>query len=213
MVPRTPGMSRHIARPGRWRSVARGERGAVAVEAGLLLPIFFLLVFGIIEFSFLVRDTVAVSESARVGVRTASALSKEPNFTQDTATAIQKSGSAMNKDDIEFILVYKANTSGLPGTWTTATFPADAAAACAGFQATCDKFVWNDLTNKFDATTSPTWDAKTVNACPGTIDSVGVYVQARHRMFTNFFGGTRLLKDRAVLTFEPRGAGSCLPTP
>lgn len=189
------------------------DRGAVAVEAALLLPLFFLLIMGVIEFALVVRDSTAISESARVGVRTASALSKEPDFTQQTANAIQRAGSAMNKDDIEFILVYKANDYGLPGAYTPATFPVDATGACSGFETTCDRFVWNDTLNKFNATNTPTWDAKTVSACVGSLDSVGVYVQARHKMFTGLFGGQRLLKDRAVLDFEPRGAGQCAATP
>jgi Flp pilus assembly protein TadG len=191
----------------------RDERGAVAVEAALVLPLVIILIFGVIEFALLLKDTTAVSESARVGVRTASALSKETEFTQRTADAIARAGSAMNKDDVDFILVYRANADGLPGTFTPATFPRDATSACVGFETTCDRFVWNDATNRFNPTNTPTWLATSVNACPGPqLDAVGVYVQASHRMVTGLFGGTRLLRDRAVLKFEPRGAGQCKPT-
>ena len=52
---------------------ARGgrDRGAVIVETALVAPLFFLLVFGIIEFGLVFRDyttaTAAVSDAARLG--------------------------------------------------------------------------------------------------------------------------------------------------
>ncbi len=42
------------------RRRCRGERGAVAVEAALVTPVVLLMVFGMIEFSFALRDHVAV---------------------------------------------------------------------------------------------------------------------------------------------------------
>ncbi|WP_414690442.1 TadE/TadG family type IV pilus assembly protein, partial [Nocardioides sp.] len=43
----------------------RDESGAVAVEAALITPILVLLVFGIIEFSFVLRDYGVVSSDVR----------------------------------------------------------------------------------------------------------------------------------------------------
>ena len=47
----------------------RGDRGAVAVELGLLLPILMLLLFGIIEFGIIFNRYTSVAHSAREGVR------------------------------------------------------------------------------------------------------------------------------------------------
>ena len=59
-----------------WRWVARrrtrGERGAAAVEFGLLAPILIMLVFGMMEFGMMLNRDMLVSTIARDGARTAS---------------------------------------------------------------------------------------------------------------------------------------------
>jgi Flp pilus assembly protein TadG len=47
----------------------RSERGAAAVEFALVMPLLFLLVFGIIEFGFVFNKELSVTHSAREGVR------------------------------------------------------------------------------------------------------------------------------------------------
>lgn len=47
----------------------RGEKGAVAVELALLLPILMLLLFGIIEFGIIFNRYTSVAHAAREGVR------------------------------------------------------------------------------------------------------------------------------------------------
>ena len=114
------------------RPRARRERGAVAVEAALVTPLLLVLIFGIFEVALLMRDHVAVSSSVRVGGRIASASAdagagtcpglpvicaptSTPAFAQNAADAIQRGGSAMPKDSIDYIYVYKANDKGYPG--------------------------------------------------------------------------------------------------
>ena len=45
------------------------EGGAAAVEMALVLPLLFLLVFGIIEFGFIFNRWITVTHAAREGVR------------------------------------------------------------------------------------------------------------------------------------------------
>ncbi len=47
----------------------RGERGAAAIEFGLLLPVLILLIFGIIEFSRAYNTKVQLTHAAREGAR------------------------------------------------------------------------------------------------------------------------------------------------
>jgi Flp pilus assembly protein TadG len=57
----------------KWRQAAndRRERGSVAVEFALLLPVLLLLVFGIIDFGRAINDQITITQAAREGVRLA----------------------------------------------------------------------------------------------------------------------------------------------
>jgi hypothetical protein len=209
----------------RWRR--RREDGAVAVEAALVMPILALLVFGIIEFGFLLRDYAGVSALVRTGARIASTgadhgpgvcdtssgapvctPASSPALAQEAADAIQRSGITSNPDQIQYILVYKANTKGYPGAESVTTMPSD----CTGV-ANCVKFVWRPAIDQFKFN-SGSWDSKTISACfPGSptnpMDRVGIYLKATHPMITGLFGSSISLSDRAVMDFEPLATQSC----
>lgn len=57
----------------------RDERGAALVETVLLLPLVFLIVFGIIEFSSAFHDASVTSDASRAGGRIASAQARNPD--------------------------------------------------------------------------------------------------------------------------------------
>jgi hypothetical protein len=205
----------------------RREDGAVAVEAALVMPILALLVFGIIEFGFLLRDYAGVSSLVRTGARIASTgadhgpgvcdtspgapvctPASSPALAQEAADAIQRSGIASNPDQIQYILVYKANDKGYPGADGSTTMPAD----CTGVS-NCVKFVWRPSVDKFKYN-SGAWNSTTISACfPGStanpMDRVGIYLKATHPMITGLFGSSISLSDRAVMDFEPLATQSC----
>src|SRR4051812_18485211 len=111
-----------------------GARGAVAMEAALVTPIVLIMIFGIIEVALLLRDDVALTSAVRTGGRTASANAgagpggvneggdcvapcspaNAPMFAQLAANAIQQAGTALPKDSIKELWVYKANNKGYP---------------------------------------------------------------------------------------------------
>lgn len=57
-----------------WRAFARGSRrrGQSVVEFALLVPVLLALVMGIIEFGWLTKNQLTLSNAAREGARTAS---------------------------------------------------------------------------------------------------------------------------------------------
>ena len=89
----------------------RRERGAAAVEAVLVTPIFVLLVLGIIEFALFFQNNLSASDAVKAGVRMASAEGRNANFAQDAADRVATAGGAMNKNNIEELWVYKANAT------------------------------------------------------------------------------------------------------
>jgi Flp pilus assembly protein TadG len=202
------------------------QRGAVAVEAALLTPLLVLFVLGIIEFSLLLRDYVSVTSASRSGARIASANAgagpqtcdagetgtqcadpSAPKLAKLAANAIQTQSSALNKDAINYMLIYKANAKGFPGTLTG--WSADPVADCRTTGA-CVEYVWVKASDKFKYVPgNGSWTSSTINACVSNSDSVGVYLNATHPFVTKMFGSSKTVSDRTIMRFEPLTATSC----
>lgn len=205
----------------RRRLRGRSERGAVAVEAALVSPLLLILTFGMIEMALLMKDAVAVSSSVRVGARMASTAAgagpgtcpsgpttctpvKAPKVAQLAADAIQRAGSAMPKDSIQSIQVYRANAAGFP-------LP-DSNSSLDVCSTDCVTYVWDRVADRFRYS-SGQWDSRSINACVNdvAIMSVGVAMKARHDWVTGFFGSGMQLQERTVMQFEPLDNNSCKP--
>lgn len=92
---------------------ASKDRGAVAVEMALLLPVLVLLLLGIMEFGRAYNAQVTLTNAAREGVRVM-AIS---NVRADARTAAKNVASNLNLTDTNF---------------TFSTNPATSPATCAG---------------------------------------------------------------------------------
>jgi hypothetical protein len=219
----------------RLRRVGRGDRGASAVEFAIVVPLLLLILLGILEFAFVLRDDLSVSSAVRVGARTAASgagagkavcppipdglvncpfVTDTPQLAQSAANAIQKAGSAMPQGNIDEIWVYKANASGFAGQATTLDqMTASGGPGCVKnptLDLACVKYVWRDSVGKFQYA-SGGWDSETIDGCIANPDSVGVYMKATHPFFTGFFSSTITMKDYAVQSFEPLPANVCDP--
>ena len=202
--------------------IRHGDRGAVAVEAALVTPLILLLITGVIELALLMRDDVALTSAVRNGGRTASANAgagpggvnedgdcispcspaNAPMFSQLAANAIEHAGSAMPKDSITELWVYKANDEGYPGTNGNKTW------TCGS---NCVKFKWVKAKDQFRYL-SGTWLSSTVNGCANNNpDSVGIYMKADHNFVTGFFVDKLSIEDHAVFAFEPLPTLTCAP--
>jgi Flp pilus assembly protein TadG len=67
------------------------ERGVSAVEFALLLPLFLLILFGIIEFSFILYDQQLISNASRSGARTGILATTPRPVISDIETAVYQS--------------------------------------------------------------------------------------------------------------------------
>ena len=191
------------------------------MEFALVALLLITLVFGIIEFSLLMRDNIGVSSAVRTAARTASAEAGAgackpttptcpqplPNAAQDAANAVQRAGLTIPKDSIDELWVFKANAAGFPGSASSMD-----KATCSS---NCIRFRWVDANDRFTYV-SGSWDSRSIAACVGTnpdgtpkADSLGVYIKATHRFITPLFGSTTVVSDRAVMQFEPLANFQC----
>ncbi len=205
-----------------------------------MTPVLLVLIFGIVEFSLYLRDAVSVSSAVRTGVRIASAEpgagpgicpgpspdlpspppctpANAPAFAQAAADAIQKAGTAMPKDSINYIFVYRSNAKGYPGSASNTTMPTTPAGCTA--IGNCVTYVWQKSKDKFRYDQG-SWASTSINACiltknaDGSVtyaDSIGVYMKVTHKFVSGLFGRFAGLADKAVMTFEPLSATQCKP--
>ncbi len=205
----------------------RGERGAAAVEFALVLPLLLTFMLGTIELGLFMKDYVAMSSSVRAGARAASASAdggpgtcvasgptpppctpaNAPAFAQGAADTMQRAGTAMNTEDIKWVMVYAANSQGFPGS--ESSVPEDCTSNCV-------KYVWDSGLDKFRYA-SGSWASASVNACLNdpTRVSVGVALRAKHNWMTGLvgglMGGDRVMTERTVMQFEPLEQDRCKP--
>lgn len=205
------------------RARSRDQRGAVAVEAALVTPLLVLLLVGIIEMSLFMRDVVAVNSSVRVGARIASVSAGAgpgtceasadpppctpqgaPALAQAAADAIQKAGSAMPPDSIQWVMIYEAGDNGFPVGQTDLTCTTN-----------CVTYIWDsNLSGGKFRYQSGTWNAASqINACVNDPDrdAVGIALRAQHGWVTGLFGDGMDITERSVMQFEPLPNEQCAP--
>ena len=125
-----------------------------------------LLVFGTVEMALLLKDDVALTSAVRAGGRIASASlatggggndengvcvspcspATAPKFAQLAAHAIQESGSALPKDSIQELWIYRSNSKGYPGAEGNTTFGSVCPANCVRYKwvPSVDEFRYRD---------------------------------------------------------------------
>lgn len=197
------------------------------MEFALVVPLLLTFLLGTVELGLYMKDYVSMSSSVRAGARAASAAAdagpgtcaasgptpppctpaNAPGFAQAAADTMQTAGMAMNYEDIEWVMIYKANAQGFPGSG--ATIPTSCPTNCV-------KYVWDaGLTPPRFRYASGSWASASVNACVNQSESVGVILRAEHNWMTGLvgglMGGDRVMDERTVMKFEPLTQDTCKP--
>jgi Flp pilus assembly protein TadG len=187
----------------------RTERGQGLVEFAMLVPVFMLLLLGLLEFGFVFDHTMTVSYATREGARSGAAFAQGnasipcANIDQNIIAAVQRvltaPGSLVDRLNVASITIYKAQADGTPvanasNVWT------------------------NDGAGNFQAPgTGSNSNAVQWNACSRingvTPDSLGVAIVYNYKFVTplsaalGFFGppgGAGLtIRDRTVMALNP----------
>jgi Flp pilus assembly protein TadG len=180
------------------------DRGAVAVETAVVSMLLVILLFGIIESSFLFKDMISVSAAARAGARMGASEGRITGFAQDSANQVTNSLSDLNPANLQQVWVYRTTTTG-----ATAGLPDSG--SYAGGCTTCVKFSWNGTA--LVPTGATTWTAASQNACSGdpARDALGVYIQYKHSSGLGFFFNNQIINESTVMWVEPVTTAICHP--
>ena len=186
--------------------LGRCDSGAVAVETALVMTVLVMLLFGIVDSSFLFKDALSVSAAARAGARMGASQPRVSNFAQAAADQVTNSLSDLNPALLQAVWVYKTTSTGASaGLPDSGSF-----ASCT----TCVKFTWNALASPPALVpSSDNWASTSQNACAGdpARDVLGVYVQYKHRSPLGFFFNNLVISESTVMWIEPTTSAICHP--
>ena len=104
---------------GRWdvpRFEAVSDRGAVAVEMAIVVPVLVLLVFGMLEFGLAFTDKLAMSHAVNQATRHATVLGTDDYADIEVLDALE-AGLSGRLGAIVHVDIFKANATGTPLVW------------------------------------------------------------------------------------------------
>ncbi len=160
-----------------------------------------MLVFGIVEFGFIFKDTLTLANASRAGARQASAATTDPSADWFVLQAVAGASGALTQ--VQQVIVFKATspTGTVPSACLTSAQPG-----------LCNVYNQTDLSitqatflapgyTKDDAW--PSLTRQTSIAAVGGPDYLGVYVTAQHTSVLNLVVPSRTLHDSVVMRLEP----------
>lgn len=104
----------------RIRPHIRDERGQSATELALVLPVFFLLLFGVIQFGALYNNYVTLTDAVRAGARKAAVSRRAPDPVGVTVSAVERAGTGLDgRLSVEVTSAWKQGTD----VTVVATYP------------------------------------------------------------------------------------------
>jgi len=153
---------------------ARPQRGAAAVEFALVLPLLLLLVFGIINFGFLMAQKASLSNSTRAGARygTVNAYTSTTHTCQSVVDKVRASAPTAGIADTaagrNSIAVSVKLTKAADGSTATVCSAAPGAAAATGSPAQLPCLnATNSPSTPDTLTVSSTYNSRFLVSIPG----------------------------------------------
>lgn len=200
----------------------RRQRGSALLEAAFVTPVFFVLIFGILEFGFLFRNYLTVANTTREGSRTASVSGSAPEADFLTLRTIEHAFAAWGVENLDFVVIYHASgpNDTVPLSCKSGPVGGAGGGLCNYYRPS--EFNLGLVDNNGDPTdyfrcgsgaVDRHWcpsDRLTglseVSPDPAYNDGpsyIGVYVQAQHTYITGLFGEGTLLTDDRIIRIEP----------
>jgi len=192
------------------------RRGQSLVEYAVTVPVFLLILLGMLEFGFAFSQHMTMEYATREGARTGAALnngtteflcngSNDQNVDNQVIAAVQRvltgAGSAVKIGQVGDVRIYKAGANGQETGPVNVWKPGGGTESVGGVKLLFHRtaFGWNPCGRKADST-GPTDD----------VDSIGVSISYTYQFVTPLAslmriagGGTLPMSDRTVMALNP----------
>jgi len=84
------------------------DRGATLIEAAIVMPLLFLLLFGIIEIGSALKSYSTAANATRAGTRTGSVAGNDADADLRILQQMAKESTGFGSDEIDYIIVWNA---------------------------------------------------------------------------------------------------------
>ena len=102
------------------------DRGAVMVEMAIVVPIFLLLVFGMLEFGLAFKNKLTMAHAANQATRRATVLGNDATADIEILQAFEEGlVGAASVDWIVYVDIFRGNDDGSKDVWDRYTYDAD----------------------------------------------------------------------------------------
>jgi hypothetical protein len=169
------------------------DRGATLVEAAIVLPILFLLVFGVLEFGFGFKDWLSINHAAREGARVAVAAADDVRADQWALEAFEEGLVGDMLGSVAFVEIGNGDPS-----VAKANHYVPASTAC-GWDP-CPNI---DLNPTFE--TDVPWPPSARDVELPDVDRIKLTVEFKHDYLTGFIGDSVTWTASKVMRIEPQG--------
>ncbi len=173
------------------------DRGATLVEAAIVLPIFFLLVFGLLEFGFGFKDWLSINHAAREGARVSVAAADDVRADQLALEALEKGLAGDMLASVAFVTIAHGEETDPDGPRSNKYVP-DLADPDCGWDP-CPNI---DINPGFEAMVN--WPPSVRDVEMPSVDRVKVSIEFRHDYLTGFIGDSVTWTATKVMRIEPQ---------
>lgn len=207
---------------------SRDERGSVFIQFALLVPLLTVFAMGIVEYGLGWKWANDVNAATRDAARTGTS---EPAFATADKSILLSIGSTLTTEqinNIQRIVVFKANTSGTVPSGCASLTPSTGTTTAVGVSSSCNVYGKAQVNYVLG---NPTDNTKWVNSagngcdssdldanwCPatrnrnlttGNFDDLGVYLEIKKPDVTHMGFGQMTIKRTSVFRLEPAFGGS-----
>jgi hypothetical protein len=208
-----------------FRRRMRGESGTTLVEAALVVPLLFTVLFGTMEFAWFLKDRMTINNAALDAARELSSSASIAEADFNALRRANKTLSALGKLP-EAIVVFKATATSGAG----AKVPAECLTATARMQGgivdVCNVYspinVY-DVSGDFDVDATDFGHSPLDPFAPSTkldryyparsrsdrrsqLEYVGIYIEVDYRPLTGVLNNSRIISATSVVPIESRRA-------
>lgn len=172
---------------------SHGERGATLVEAALVYPLLFLVLFGIVEFGLAFKDYLSISHAARDGARAGATFGDDPRADMLILRDVEGTLATIGIADGVTVRIFNP----ISGVGTNYSYQP-------GYGDDCD---WNpcpDPDKPSPPYEVPVWDPGDRDVEAPFTDRLAVEVRFTHNWVTGFITDTTQFNVEADFQIEPQ---------